>query len=187
MDPKTQRRQVVLEKRQQLKPDFVREASHRIARQFFSLEEFTLAERLGLYAAFRNEVETAEIFSKAHALRKEIYYPAVSPQGEAISFYRVRSPQELQPRYAGILEPDPKHHPLANINFLNLIVVPGVAFDKQGNRLGFGGGYYDRLLEKFKGCKIALAFDFQVAAELPKTPKDQQVDIIVTEERIIIC
>lgn len=185
MDPKTQWRQVILEKRQHLKLDFVEEASHKIARKLFALEDFTFAERLALYANFRNEVATSEIFSEAHALRKEIYYPAVRASKEDLLFCRVNALQELGPGYAGILEPSPKLYPLSNLNYLNLIVVPGLVFDKQGNRIGFGGGYYDRLFQKFKGRKIALAFDFQVVDKLPITPRDQRVDGIVTEERII--
>lgn len=185
MDPKAQRRQAVLEKRQHLDPHFVHEASHKVQLSFFSLEEFNLCERLGLYASFKNEVETVAIFAKAHALRKEVYYPAVDPKTNTIEFYRVKSMGDLKVGFAGILEPEKRVHPLRDINFLNVIVVPGVAFDKKGNRIGFGKGYYDQLLTGFQNKKVALAYEFQICDSLPAQPTDQKVDVIVTEERLL--
>lgn len=184
MDSKTQIRQTILAKRSSLTEDFLKTASHRIVLKLLSLEEFVLSERLGLYAAFRNEVLTDEIFQKSHALRKEIYYPKVNTQKREVQFYRVHSLKELKAGFAGILEPS-KGHPLTDIRYLNMMIVPGVAFDRQGNRVGFGLGYYDRLLEKFLGKRVALAFEFQVVEELPKTPRDERLDFIITEERIL--
>jgi len=185
MDSKTQWRLDLLAKRSQLNLDFVREASQRACQHLFALEEFVLAERLGIYSAFHNEIETAGIFTKAHALRKEIFYPAVDPQSKEIHFYRVRRLSELQPGYAGILEPSKRAHYLSDINYLNLVIVPGLAFDKKGNRIGFGHGYYDRFLNPFRGKRVALAYEFQICDSLPSQPRDQRVDIIVTEERIL--
>lgn len=184
MNSKAQKRQALLEKRRQLEPQFVLDASREVARRLFSLDEFLLAERMGLYAAFKNEVETASIFQKAHGMRKELFYPAVDSQREAISFYRVRHLEDLSPGYCGILEPE-KRHSLTNINYLNCILIPGVAFDLRGNRLGLGKGYYDRLLSGFKGKRLALAYDFQIVDWLPSSARDERVDILVTEERVL--
>ena len=185
MDPKTQWREAVLEKRRTLDPQFVQEASHKVADHLFGLEEFNLAWRIGLYSAFKNEVATDSIFQKSHGLRKEIYYPAVDTKKEKARLYRVNALQELQPGFAGILEPSKTKNPLSDLNYLNVMILPGVVFDKKGNRIGLGQGYYDRLLESFNGKKIALPYEFQVVDALPTEEKDQRVDIIVTEERII--
>lgn len=185
MDPKTQWRQAILEKRRSLDPQFVQEASHKVAGHLFGLEEFNLASTLGLYSSFRNEIDTTHIFKKSHSLRKEIYYPAVDAKKETARFYRVNALKELKPGFAGILEPSKTKNPLSDINYLNLILIPGVVFDKKGNRIGFGGGTYDRLLEGFNGKRIALAYEFQVVDSLPVEARDQRVDIIVTEERMI--
>ncbi len=185
MDSKKQWRQTILEKRQQLDPRFVREASEKIESAFLSLEEFNLAERVGLYSAFCNEVETVGIFAKAHAFRKEVYYPAVDKNTQEICFYRVKSPKDLEAGFGGILEPKKKTHPLKNVNFLNLIVIPGIAFDKMGNRIGFGHGFYDKLLAPFRGKRVALAYEFQICDSLPAQTRDQRMDIIVTEERVL--
>lgn len=185
MDPKTQWRQKILIQRKQLHREQAVEASARIASKFFSLDEVNGAERIGLYAAFCNEVATEPIFLKAHALRKEIYFPAVHRETNQIQMFRVRHWSELKKGYCGILEPAARRHPLKNIDYLNVVVVPGVAFDRRGSRIGFGQGFYDRWLKDYHGTKVALAYDFQVVASLPVTPKDQRLDIIVTEERII--
>ncbi|MDO8526949.1 MAG: 5-formyltetrahydrofolate cyclo-ligase [Deltaproteobacteria bacterium] len=186
MDPKAQCRETLLTKRRQLSPKFVCEASQKVGLHLFSLEEFNLAERVGFYSSFDNEIETEPLFLKSHALRKEIFYPAVDPKTEEIHFYQVRSLKELKPGYCGILEPAKREHALHDINYLSLIVIPGVAFDSKGNRLGFGKGFYDKLLAGFQGKKVALAYEFQMCDSLPVTKgRDQRVDIIVTEERIL--
>lgn len=185
MDSKQKWRQALLEKRRNLTPQEVAGASKKIAARFFALEEVRLAERFGLYAAFQNEVETTVIFTRAHALRQEIYYPAVDPESRTLHFYRVRNLKELRPGFAGIPEPDSKNNRLRAINYLNLIVVPGVAFDRKGNRLGRGEGYYDRLLGGYHGLKIGLGYEFQVVEELPATPRDRRLDYLVTEERVL--
>lgn len=185
METKEQMRKAVLAKRRTLSESFVLEASKKIWRHLFALEEFCLSERIGLYADFKNEVVTSEIFHKSHALRKEIFYPAVDPHAKGIHFYRVQKISELAPGYAGILEPAIKSHPLSSIQFLNLIVIPGVVFDRQGNRIGYGEGFYDRLLAHYKGKRVALAYDFQVCDGIAAELQDQRLDILVTEERVL--
>lgn len=185
MDPKTQLRRAVLEKRKQLDPEFIREASKKILSHFLSLEEFLLSERIGLYAACNNEVETRAIFQKAHPLRKEIFYPAVDARTHEVRFHPVKHLRDLKPGFSGIPEPVQRSHHLKDINYLGLIVVPGVVFDTNGNRIGYGKGYYDRLLQPFRGKRVALAYEFQITDAIPSQPRDQRVDIIVTEERIV--
>ncbi|MBI4125365.1 MAG: 5-formyltetrahydrofolate cyclo-ligase [Deltaproteobacteria bacterium] len=185
MDPKQTWRQALLEKRNQLTDAEAAQAARKIAGRFFGLEEVRLAERFGLYAAFQKEVATDKIFAKAHALRQEIYYPAVDSKPKTLIFYRVRDLKELKPGFAGIPEPDRAGNRLRTIDYLNLIVVPGIAFDRQGNRLGRGEGYYDRLLSGYHGLKIGLAYEFQVVETLPASPKDRRVDFVITEERIL--
>lgn len=185
MDSKQKWRQAILEQRKKLTAAETAQASRKIISRFFALEEVRLAERLGLYAAFQNEVATAPIFTRAHALRQEIYYPAVDRSTQTLSFYRVRDLKELKPGFAGILEPDTGGNRLARIDYLNLIVVPGVAFDRRGVRLGRGEGYYDRLLAGYHGLKIGLAYEFQVVEELPAGPSDQRLDLVITEERVL--
>ena len=88
----------------------------------------------------------------------------------------------------GILEPT-KDIEAMNKNELDLVIMPGLAFDTNGGRLGYGGGYYDKYLQKIAGnlSKVALAYDFQIVQEVPKEEHDIKVDYIITEKREIEC
>lgn len=185
MESSAKWRQVVLKKRQQLDPKFIQDASLKIERRLMGLEEFRLAERIALYAAFRGEVETCSIYQKANAVRKEIFYPAVDVATREIRFCRIRKFDDLAPGFAGIPEPKDRSHFLADINYLDLVIVPGVVFDARGNRVGYGQGYYDRLLANYSRKRAALAYDFQIVDSLPSQPRQQRMDVIVTEERIL--
>jgi len=87
----------------------------------------------------------------------------------------------------GILEPREELLGLKSTADVELCLVPGVAFDQIGNRIGYGGGYYDRLLDSINGRTVGLAYSFQVLDEIPSEPHDKRVDIVVTEKGIIDC
>lgn len=174
----------------ELKPDEIVAASQSIQNRVLAMEEFRTALRIGLYAAFKNEIRTEYIFQEGDRHRKEFYYPAVdveAGEGRGIAYFRVTKLDELLPREAGMREPGAKQSRLRDINTLNVIIVPGVAFDLHGGRLGFGKGFYDSCLERFRGKRIALAYDFQIVSELPTGVRGRKLDWIVTEKRIIRC
>ena len=100
-----------------------------------------------------------------------------------MSFFIVNDISEMKPGTYAILEPpqDAKEVPISEID---LILVPGVAFDQHGYRLGYGQGYYDRVLKKTKTQKIGLAFEFQFVDALPHSLKDIPMDVIITEKKI---
>ena len=97
----------------------------------------------------------------------------------------MKSWEELRVGSYGILEPRIEKIRKTNVEDLELIIVPGIAFDKNGNRLGHGKGYYDRILGKTNATKIGLAFEFQIVGKIPTNENDKPVDIIITEERVI--
>jgi 5-formyltetrahydrofolate cyclo-ligase len=101
---------------------------------------------------------------------------------------KIDSFEDLEPGTMGILEPIKKRS-IIDAHKLDIILVPGVAFDRKGNRVGYGLAYYDRFLKKFSPStvKIALAYDFQVVSDIPCEKHDQVVDIIITEREIILC
>lgn len=173
--------------RNELKPEFITLASIETERRVLIMEEFRTALRVGLYAAFGNEVRTEMLFQEGDKYRKEMYYPAVDPEGKGLAYFRVVKPEDLLRTESGMMEPSAKQSRLRDLNTLNIIIVPGVAFDIQGSRLGFGKGFYDKCLEKFRGKRIAVAYDFQVVSEFPQTVRGRKVDWIVTEKRIIKC
>lgn len=172
---------------EELTPEEVERLSLEVQHRVLSMQEFRTALRVGLYAAFKNEIRTDVIFTESDRHRKEAYFPAVERQAGILEFYRITHLEDLRPNPEGFLEPSIKQSRLRNINTLNVLIVPGVAFDLEGRRMGYGKGYYDKCLQEFRGKRIALAYDFQVLSALPQALKSRMVDWIVTEKRVIRC
>lgn len=143
--------------------------------------EFAAAAVVALYSSVRNEVFTEEVFTSARRAGKTVTYPRV--RGTLLEFVEVAERQELVPGAFGILEPVGVR--LIPPAALELIVVPGVAFDLAGHRLGYGKGYYDRFLHERRGRLAGLCFDFQLVERLPAEAHDVRMDMVVTEERTL--
>jgi len=138
-----------------------------------------------LYSHIRNEVRTEGIFARARESGKEIYFPRVS--GESLTFHRVKSLGDLKPGGFGVPEPDPGSVSVEPRN-LDLIVVPASAIDPHGNRIGYGKGFYDRLLVNIPiERRIGAVYGFQVLDAVPVGEYDQAVGIITTELGVIFC
>jgi len=147
------------------------------------------------YVSFRREVDTWEIMFAALGEGRTLALPRVEPGGR-LSLRAVRDPlHELVPGAFGIPEPAPSS-PLLEPEAVDLVLVPGVAFDRRGYRLGYGGGYYDRLLADMRSPAVTarrsspavaagLAYDFQIVDELPVGPHDQRVDLVLTERGVL--
>ena len=137
---------------------------------------FKAASTLLLYHSLNDEVDTRDFIRKWHAT-KHIILPAVV--GDELEL-RPYAPGQLKPGAYGIEEPC-HMPPFRNYEEIDLAIVPGVAFDKQGNRLGRGKGYYDRLLPLLPHAfKIGLCFPFQLVDEIPTEPFDIPMDLIIT-------
>ncbi len=165
-----------------MSPEEVKSLSLQVEERFLSSEEFAKAQRLALYCGFKNEVLTEHIFFVAKKQGKTLYYPRV--EGSELVFHRVDSLEELSPGSHDIPEPSGQNHSIP-VEGLHCIVIPGIAFDVHGARLGYGKGYYDRILKNTGAKKVALAFDFQVVEFIPLESWDVRMDCIVTEKRII--
>lgn len=159
--------------------------SSRIFQQVSSLPEFQRAESLALYADRPDEVGTAELFTAAAAAGKLVFYPRVDIDSRSLHFFHVTDLHQLQPGYRGILEPPTGSEEMTTP--FDLIIVPGLAFDCRGRRLGRGGGHYDAWLAHVDGWRLGLAYDCQLVPEIPVEGHDQLVDIIITEMRMIRC
>ncbi|MFA4874147.1 MAG: 5-formyltetrahydrofolate cyclo-ligase [bacterium] len=173
--------------RDELKVSEVEELGGQIQRRALGMEEIRTALRVGLYAAFKNEVRTEQIFVEGDRHRKEIYFPAFDPEIGKLAYFRVMQLTDLLPTSEGFREPSSKQSKLRDINTLNVLVVPGVAFDIEGRRMGFGKGFYDECLRRFRGKRVALAYEFQVVSQLPTAVRERVLDWIVTEKRVIRC
>ena len=144
------------------------------------------AEVIALYASFRSEVRTGSLASVAWELGKIVCFPRVKQLGGEFIFQRIQQLDQLTPGTWGIPEP-PQSADVVEIEAIDVIVVPGLAFDHERARLGYGGGYYDRALVRLRpdALKVGLAFEAQIVPTLSTQPHDIEMDCVVTEERVI--
>ena len=182
--PKKALRQMMLAKRRMLSSHAVTTASLIIQKTFLGTAEFSKAEVLGLYAPYNNEVKTTYLMNQALILDKKVLFPVVFNDG--LIFRRITDPTKLHPGFYGILEPAASCTAY-EIQSLDIVIVPGIAFDVHGRRIGYGKGFYDKALHLFegKGRLVAFCYDFQLVDEIIQEPHDVNMDIIVTEKRVI--
>lgn len=135
------------------------------------------------YVALSDEVDTRELILKALALRKNVYAPRVLRKRKEIGIFQIRHPlKELRGGTYGIQEPGVANRSQGDPARLDLVIVPGLGFDRRGARLGRGGGYFDRFLLKAKRArKIGLAFREQMVRKIPTGCHDVRVDRVITD------
>ena len=193
---KKQLRKKILARRDALLLSERKEKSKTIASAIIGLEEFKKSNKVLLYASIKSEVETEEIFYEAKRLNKDIYYPRV--MGKEMEFYRVDKMTEFDVSKYGISEPKPESTVVLEPRDEDVIFVlmPGAVFDEVGNRIGYGGGYYDKYMEWLSNrvecgsvSKVAIIYECQLVETglIEKEIHDVQADCIVTEERIYRC
>ena len=164
-----------------------------IQSRLFSLPQFIASRTVALFVSFRSEVLTESIIRGALSLSKVIAVPVTDLARKQLSLSRITDyDTDLAPGTWGIPEPKPDRIRPVTSDELDLVITPGAAFDRQGRRLGYGGGFYDGLLKSMTVRKpaiaLALAFALQIVDEVPFDPShDQPVDMIITEEEIIDC
>ncbi len=181
-------REEVLKRRLALSNRGIASKSRAICRRLISDSAFVTASVVGLYWPFRNEVLTQPVFHEALAKRKRVGFPLVRVDERRIIYVSVDDESELSAGTYGIREPRLIPERVIPPEELDLLVVPGVAFDERGYRIGYGGGYFDRLLASgVTATRAATAFDMQIVVRVPHEPHDEKVDIIFTEDRIIRC
>lgn len=183
--PKRSLRQQMLARRRALSHDEWHAASQLAQQNLFSIEEYRQASCIALYSPTHNETDTANILTSAFKAGKRVLYPAVC--GQEMVLREVMGLESLTQGSFGILEPCSVgvDHAAAEAD---LIVVPGVAFDQCGHRIGYGKGFYDLFLGR-SGRKVhlvGLCHDFQlIDGHIPAEEHDIRMEIIVTEKRII--
>ena len=173
-----------LEKRRSFSQEQVQEKSALIFEKLFSLEEFSQAKNIGVYVSFKKEVETIKIIEKLLKDGKNIYSPVMDIEKERFSFAKISSLDSMIENKYGVLEPTEKE--LVDVSKIEVFLVPGAVFDLQGNRIGWGKGYYDKFFgeNKTNGTKIGLFFEFQKVEAIDPESFDVKMDFIVTEKQI---
>lgn len=155
-------------------------ASQVITAKVAALPEFRAAKVVALYANLASEPATRALFQTTTC---QVVFPRVKAESWQIDFYQVRAWEELKPGKFDVLEPDPERCAKVNLDEINFILVPGVAFDRNGMRLGRGGGFYDRLLAALprRARRVGVFFSCQESTQLPHEPHDEPLDLIITE------
>lgn len=179
----------MLEMRRNLSWQDVQIKSHQINETLLTHTAFTCAKTILLYLPIKKEPNSLTIIKAAWKQEKQVLVPVTQPKEKSLLLSRLDSLKELTEGYHGI--PEPKQSCIRPVDPLSvdLCLLPGVAFDQRGYRLGYGGGYFDRFLPTLRSdcLKIALAYDFQIIDSLEHFPYDIPVDMIITESKIYQC
>ncbi len=175
-------RKRVLAERDGLSPEERTFKSREIEKRLFSLPEFKSSRTVLFFAAFKSEVETAPMIRSALASGMRVILPKVA--GNELSLFEIRD-FDKDVSLGSWNIPEPHETTPARITEVDLIVVPGAAFDERGNRIGYGAGFYDKLLASFRGPTAAIAFEVQIVHAVPIDSHDVPVQKIVTEKRVI--
>jgi 5-formyltetrahydrofolate cyclo-ligase len=180
-------RTAVVALRDALPPDARAAASQAIATRVMALPEFASASSILVTLPFRSEWDSALVARAALSLGKRVIVPRVDVSARMLTLHVLDSlDRDIEPGYRGIPEPR-ADTPRVVPDEVTVALVPGVAFDAAGRRLGYGGGYYDRLLPLIarEVPRIAGAFDLQVVDHVPAAPHDHPIHVIVTPTRTV--
>lgn len=165
-----------------LRPSARALGSQKILAKLLVHSRFLKARILLSYVARASEVETKPFLEEALRRKKKLFVPRFDPAARKISMIEIRGVGDLSRGHYGILEPAFNPERVGNPRDLDLVIVPGVGFDRQGGRLGRGLGLFDRFLEEAKGAyKIGLAFECQMVGKIPLADHDIRMDEIITE------
>jgi 5-formyltetrahydrofolate cyclo-ligase len=175
-------RAAVSQKRRVLDGVLCHQKSREIVVRLLASNAFSSARCVHCYLATPTEVQTEDIILESLRKKKRVVVPTFF-EDRTPGLCEMRGPLQAGP--FGILQPSPCHP--VKVEEVDLWVVPGVGFGRDGSRLGRGGGFYDRLLVQAHGTVIGLAFDFQVLDRMPTEPQDRFVDYIITEREVVVC
>ncbi|MFW2489532.1 5-formyltetrahydrofolate cyclo-ligase [Clostridium chromiireducens] len=188
-DKKTLRKEI-LTKRKDIDNVEKEKMDKKILNKFYESKFYKDSTNIFVYISYDSEIDTRLIINKALKDNKKIYVPRTEFETRIMDAVEIKSFDNLIKSNYGILEPS-KNEPCINPNELDLIVVPGVAFDRNGGRMGYGAGFYDRYFKKItkdnieRIIKLALAYNFQVLDKVPMNEQDVPVDFIITEKEFI--
>ncbi len=185
MIAKSQLRKQIAEIRKSLSEETVSLNSRHIVERILKLEPFQKAETIALYMAIEGEIRLDPLFSICWNSEKRTCIPVFNAQTKVYEMAEITSETQFKIGKYSIREPI--NTPRIPMSAIALILVPGVAFSRDGKRLGLGGGYYDRLLDGYQGTAVGVAFDEQIVAEIPCEAHDLPVDYVITPSKVFIA
>ena|SRR3989338_11509484 len=184
MPAKTLVRRLIVSKLQSQSPEDRQKRSLLIQKKVLDLKAFQKSACVFFYVSLTTEVDTIALIEKSWAMGKRVVVPLADLENKELKLYEIANLEtDLQKGALGILEPRPDRTKPVDLEEIDLVIVPGIGFDRKNYRMGRGAGFYDRFLSKF-GCdvpKIGLAFCFQVVSELPLESHDQKLDLVLTD------
>jgi 5-formyltetrahydrofolate cyclo-ligase len=178
----------MLARRDRIPPTQLDYLSSKISQRLLQLRELENAKTISMYLNKGSEVRTKEILAWCIARGKRVIIPVTDRANRRLVFSELKAPErELQVGTFGILEPKPEFLRSVPLEEAQVVLVPGIAWDLQGYRIGYGGGYYDRTINSLRNYvfMIGLAYELQIINEIPTTRYDRPVHRIITEYRTI--
>ena len=181
-------RRNILKKRLSLSKEDIKNKSQQVLLYLADTVEYRNSQNIMFYAATRSEVQTEEMIKTSIKMGKNIFVPIILTEcTNLVPSKIIDFDNELEKGKKGILEPKKEFYRLFPLENIDLIIIPGVAFDLRGNRIGRGFGYYDNFLRKIHTSTkiVALAFEMQIVEKIITDKNDIPVHKIITEKRII--
>lgn len=174
--------------RNRLSKTDILKASKSIHSRMLILKEYKNAKNIMFYVSFGSEVVTNDMIIYALKEGKRVFVPITDIKNKKLMISEIKDfKKELEVSTYGIMEPKKKYWRIADKKKLDMVIVPGIAFDLKGSRIGYGGGYYDGFLKNFNKLKIGLSFESQIVKKLTAEANDIKIDMLITENRTIKC
>ncbi|MDN6196361.1 MAG: 5-formyltetrahydrofolate cyclo-ligase [Atopostipes suicloacalis] len=175
-------RQLMQEKLAKLSEKERQNISRKMQDELFKLPSFKNAEVIGIYLSFGTEWDTRNIIKNAWDAGKKVVIPKTVPETKAMNFYQINNYSEVKKGHFGLEEPIVEKTIYTKKENIDFLLVPGLIFSKEGYRIGFGGGYYDRYLADFSNSTLSLVWTKQLVENLPINKYDIAVDHLLTED-----
>ena len=179
---KIELRKKMIELRENLDNHSFEEYNRSILKKVIECDEFKKANNIFIFVSFNKEVDTHGIIEHCIDLGKKVSVPKVISKDLGMKAISIEGINELKPSKYGILEPEYEEDKIMTEESIDLVILPGLAFDSSGGRIGYGAGYYDRFLKKLNhNCKkVGICFDFQMVKKVPMDENDEYIDFVIT-------
>ena len=160
-----------------------------VTRRLLDMGEFKTSKAVFCFLSTAHEVKTEEIILKAFRLGKDVLVPLLNPQEGDMQVVRISRDTRFVIGKYGVREPSLETREVVSSACIDFVIAPGLAFDIFGNRIGYGGGHYDKLFKNISNdvTRVAVGYDFQIIESVPHSDFDESVHFIVTETKTLRC
>jgi 5-formyltetrahydrofolate cyclo-ligase len=160
-----------------------------VTRRLLDMGEFKTSKAVFCFLSTAHEVKTEEIILKAFRLGKDVLVPLLNPQKGDMQVVRISRDTRFVIGKYGVREPSLETREVVSSACIDFVIAPGLAFDIFGNRIGYGGGHYDKLFKNISNdvTRVAVGYDFQIIESVPHSDFDESVHFIVTETKTLRC